>query len=114
MVVSPSLWRRRGHKDCVCLGCQHSPVALLGEQPLSSAHPRSLLPPPCWWELGFGDASKLPLPCIAVPGATVPIPMCSSSAGTMSAATQMEYLSLLLELPFNKVFAPWPSGAGEG
>lgn len=40
--------------------------------------------------------------------------MCSGSTGAVSAATQTEYLSLLLELPFNKIFAPWPGSAGEG
>lgn len=44
----------------------------------------------------------------------MPIPVCSGSSGAVSATTQIEYLSLLLELPFNKIFVLWPGSAGEG
>lgn len=54
----------QGTRGLSVLGIPAPMGALLSEQPLSPAHPRSLLPPPCWWELGFGDASKLPLPCV--------------------------------------------------
>jgi len=54
------------------------------------------------------------VPGAGAPGVTGPVPVFSGSTGAMSAATQPEYLSLLLELPFNKIFMPWPGGAGEG
>lgn len=106
----------------MCQGylCPRGGIAQCSPSPSPSLQP--LLPSCCGiWGLGMPASSSSAVcsgsdcraePGAGAPGTTVPIPACSSSTGAVSAAAQKEYLSLLLELPFNTVSVPWPCGAG--